>query len=112
MKWTTLVSEVTRKHYPVHSAVFLPQDWSGDSPIFSLLVPERIVEQYYQRGPNFQKQVGDHKRNDEVSAAMERSARFVVGPRCAILLLLNSAKTVSDSLPTPLIQLRRTLLLA
>jgi hypothetical protein len=32
------------------------------------------------RGPNFQKQVGDHKRNDEVSAAMERSARFVVVP--------------------------------
>jgi hypothetical protein len=30
------------------------------------------------RGPSFQKQVGDHKRNDEDSAAMERSARFVV----------------------------------
>jgi hypothetical protein len=30
------------------------------------------------RGPNFQKQVGDHKRNEEVSAAMESSARFVV----------------------------------
>src|SRR6516165_1721550 len=30
------------------------------------------------RGPNFQKQVGDHKRNEEVLAAMESSARFVV----------------------------------
>jgi hypothetical protein len=38
------------------------------------------------RGPNFQKQVGDHKRNDEVSAAMERSARFA-----AILLLRHLA---------------------
>src|SRR6516225_2345857 len=30
------------------------------------------------RRPNFQKQVGDHKRNEEVSTAMESSARFVV----------------------------------
>ena len=32
------------------------------------------------RGPNFQKQVGRHKRNDEVSAAMESSSRFVAAP--------------------------------
>ena len=30
------------------------------------------------RGPNFQ--VGDYKRNDAVSAAMEGSARFVIVP--------------------------------
>ena len=32
------------------------------------------------RGLDIQRQVGDHKRNDEVSAAMESSARFVAVP--------------------------------